>query len=290
MYRWDPLTAVELIERERITSLVAPAAVTGDLIAVAQQSSRDLSSLLSVGGGGAARAPAQVREIAARFGSAVPGTGWGMTETNSIGTGISGQDYLDHPTSSGQCSAVMELKVVDDDGVEVPTGQRGELLVRGTAMFREYWRRPDLNATAFTADGWFRTGDVALFDDEGYIYIVDRIKDLIIRGGENIGTGQVEAALLMHPDVHEAAVYGVPDDRLGEQVAATIYAKPTLKLETLRTFLDTHLASYEVPSQIFTTDQPLPRTASGKVLKGQLRDQAVAMLTPNRTAAVSGHG
>jgi long-chain acyl-CoA synthetase len=169
----------------------------------------------------------------------------------------------------------MEIKIVNNDSVEVPAGQRGEVLVRGTAMFREYWRRPDVNATAWTAEGWFRTGDVALLDNEGYLYVVDRIKDLIIRGGENIGSGEVEAALLMHPDVHEAAVYGLPDERLGEQVGATIYANPTINVETLREFLHGHLARFEVPSHILTTDRPLPRTASGKIFKRQIRHEAL---------------
>ena len=137
-----------------------------------------------------------------------------MTETNAIGTGIGGLDYLTRPASSGRCSAVMELKVVDDAGNRLPAGQRGELLVRGTAMFAGYWNRPDLEAGLFE-DGWFRTGDIGYLDDEGYWYIVDRAKDLIIRGGENIGCGQVESALVRHPGIHEAAVYAVPDVRLG---------------------------------------------------------------------------
>ena len=169
---------------------------------------------------------------------------------------------------------MLQLKVIDDDGVEVPPGERGELLVRGTSMFRGYWNRPELNAEVFI-DDWFRTGDVATIDAEGYMSIVDRIKDLIIRGGENIGCGQVEAALLMHPAVHEAAVYAVPDERLGEEVGATIHADPGLDLDALRDYLGEHLAKFEVPRYIRASAEPLPRTASGKVLKRQLRDEAV---------------
>lgn len=277
MYRWDPVRAAELIERERITTVTAPAAMTGDLVRVAKETDRDLSSLVTVGGGGAPRAPEQVKQIGASFVQALPNTGWGMTETNAIGTGIGGLDYLDHPASSGRCSAVLELKVVDDHGNALPAGERGELLIRGTSLFREYWNRPDVNATAFE-DGWFRTGDVAYIDAEGYLYIVDRIKDLIIRGGENIGCGQVEAALLMHPDVHEAAVYAVPDERLGEEVGATVYGPASLDLDALREFLSEHLAKFEVPKYIRRTDAPLPRTASGKILKRELRDEFVATL------------
>lgn len=278
MYKWDPEVAVDLIERESVTAVNAPPAMTGDLVRIAASRNRDLSSLAVVGGGGAARAPEQVRQIAGAFTRAVPSTGWGMTETNAIGTTISGADYLEHPESAGRCLAVMKLRVVDDLGRAVAAGERGELQVRGTAMFREYWNRPDATAEALTTDGWFRTGDVAVIDDEGYLYIVDRIKDLIIRGGENIGCGGVEAALLAHPDVFEAAVYAVPDERLGEEVAATVYGRPGLDVEELREFARGRLPRYEVPRYLWVSDDPLPRTGSGKLFKRQLRDAAVASL------------
>jgi long-chain acyl-CoA synthetase len=277
MYRWDPERAAELVEAEKITVVTAPAAMTGDLVRVAKQTSRDLSSLVSVGGGGAPRAPEQVKQIEASFEKALPATGWGMTETNAIGAGIGGLDYLNRPASSGRCSAVLELKVVDDQGRALPAGERGELLVRGTSVFRGYWNRDELNATLFE-DGWFRTGDVAYLDDEGFLFIVDRIKDLIIRGGENIGCGQVESALLMYPDVREAAVYAVPDERLGEEVGATVYGAPGLDVAALRTFLEANLARFEVPRYITLTYAPLPRTASGKILKRELREEAIQSL------------
>jgi long-chain acyl-CoA synthetase len=274
MYRWDPERAAELIEVEKISSFTAPAAMTGDLVRAARLTSRDLGSLLSVGGGGAPRAPEQVKQIEGAFGNALPNTGWGMTETNAIGTGIGGLDYLGRPASSGRCSAVLDLKIVDEQGNSLPAGERGELLVRGTSVFFGYWNRPDVNANLFE-DGWFRTGDVAYLDEEGFLFIVDRIKDLIIRGGENIGCGQVEAALLLHPDVYEAAVYAVPDERLGEEVGATVHGAPGLDPEALRTFLQAHLARFEVPRYILLADQPLPRTASGKILKRDLREAAL---------------
>ncbi len=278
MYKWDPAVAAELIETERITSFVAPAAMTGDLIRVAAATKRDLSSLRRVGGGGAPRAPEQVRQIDRSFDHAAPTTGWGMTETNAIGAGIAGADYLGRPESSGRCSAVLELKVVDDEGRALAPGERGELLVRGTSVFPGYWHRPEVNAEVFVDGDWFRTGDVAYLDDEGFLFIVDRIKDLIIRGGENIGCGQVEAALLLHPGVHEAAVYAVPDDRLGEEVGATVFAEPDLDLDEVRRFLGEHLARFEVPTHLRLTTEPLPRTPSGKILKRQLRDEAVTDL------------
>ncbi|MSX80391.1 MAG: AMP-binding protein, partial [Actinobacteria bacterium] len=196
MYKWDPEKAAELIEVEKISAFTGPPAVTHDLVNEARRTNRDLSSLRVVGGGGAARAPEQVRQIDATLESATPNTGWGMTETNAIGVFIVGDEYLERPASSGRCSAVLELRIIDEAGSEVPAGERGELLIRGTSMFDGYWNRPEVNDEVFLPGGWFRTGDVAYLDDAGYLFIVDRIKDLIIRGGENIGCGHVEAALL----------------------------------------------------------------------------------------------
>lgn len=279
MYKWDPAEAAAIIEREQIASFVGPPAMTGDMVREARLTHRDLSSLLVVGGGGAARAPEQVRQIDAVFANAIPNTGWGMTETNAIGTTINGADYLARPDSAGRCLAVLEMRIVDETNTPVPPGERGELQIRGTSLFSGYWNRPEVNAEVFVDGDWFRTGDVATINTEGYLYIVDRIKDLIIRGGENIGCGQVEAAILMHPDVYEAAVFAVPDERLGEEVATTIYASPDLDPDTLREFLSAHLARYEIPKYIFVHDGPLPRTGSGKLFKRELRDQAVASVT-----------
>jgi len=275
MVRWDPEQAALLIERERLGSLVAPAAVSGDLIRVAREGRHDLSSLLALGGGGAPRAPEQVRQIDASFPNALPITGWGMTETFAIGSGISGEDYLGRPASSGRCSQVLELRVVDEHGRVLATGERGELQVRGASLFREYWNRPDATAEGFEPGGWFRTGDLACLDDEGFVFIVDRLKDLIIRGGENIGCGQVEAALLQHPAVHEAAVYAVPDERLGEEVGATVHGDASLDPDALRAFLSTRLAGFEVPRYLVISTEPLPRTPSGKILKRAIRDRAL---------------
>jgi long-chain acyl-CoA synthetase len=200
-----------------------------------------------------------------------------MTETNAIGTGIGGPEYLNRPASSGRASYVLDLKVVDEAGNTLPANERGELMIRGTSVFRGYWNRPEVNAEVFV-DGWFKTGDVAYLDDEGYLFIVDRIKDLIIRGGENIGCGQVEAALLTHPAVKEAAVYGVPDERLGEEVGATVYASDGVTAEALQAYLAERLARFEVPRYLRIVDVPLPRTASGKVLKREIKLEAIAEL------------
>lgn len=277
MYKWDAELAAALIERERVTSFTAPPAMTGDLVEVARRAKRDLSSLAVVGGGGAPRAPEQVRAIDKAFGNARPNTGWGMTETNAIGAGIAAQDYVDHPESSGRAAAVLDLRIVDESGKALPAMQRGELQVRGASIIRGYWNRPDANEQTFDGE-WLRTGDVAYLDQDRFLYIVDRIKDLVIRGGENIGCGAVEAALLEHPDVIEACVYGVPDARLGEEVAATIYARRPIDEAALRAFLSERLARFEVPRYFHFADAPLPRIASGKILKRQLRDEAAARL------------
>lgn len=283
MYRWDPLVAAAWVERERLTSVVGPAAITGDLVRVARMKQHDLSTLLNVGGGGAPRAPEQVRQIGSSFDQAMPLTGWGMTETAAIGAGIGGDDYLQRPASSGRCSQVLQLRVVDEQGQTLPSGQRGELLVRGTSVFKGYWNLPQANAKAFTGN-WFHTGDIAYLDDDGFLFIVDRLKDLIIRGGENIGCGQVEAALLMHPQVHEAAVFSVPDERLGEEVGAVIQADDALDLTALREFLTRHLARFELPRYIVRSSQPLARTPSGKIFKREIRQAALAWIEADPTA------
>ena len=278
MYKWDASVAAELIERERIVTFTGPPAVSGDLVRVAQSEGRDLSSLLSVGGGGAARPPEQVGQIDDTFEKALPNTGWGMTETNAIGTIIFGAEYSERRLSSGPALCVIDLRVVDDDGNELPSGERGELQVRGPSMFREYWNKPEATANSFAEDGWFKTGDVAYIDTDGHLFIVDRIKDLIIRGGENIGCGGVEAALSSHPKVIEAAVYSVPDDRLGEEVGTTMYVTEDFDETELREYLVDHLAKYEIPRYMTTMTEPLPRTGSGKLLKRQLRDDTVTEL------------
>ena len=278
MYKWDAALAAELNEVEKISSFIAPAAMTGDLVQEAIRTQRDLGSMVSVGGGGAPRAPEQVRNIEKSFTNALPSTGWGMTETNAIGTGIGGMDYLEHPESSGRCSAVMELSVIDDDGNAMAAGERGELLIRGAGVFRGYWNRPEANEETFLPGGWMRTGDVAYLDDEGYLYIVDRIKDLVIRGGENIGCGEVEAALLEHPLVQEASVYALPDQRLGEEVGTTLYVSSEITDDELSGFLQQRLAKFKVPRYVHQQQTPLPRTASGKILKRDLREDACQRL------------
>ncbi len=278
MYKWDVAKGADIIEREGITNFTATPAITGDLVVYSRETGRKFPTLTAVGGGGASRAPEQVRAIDASFEKAMPATGWGMTETNAIGVGIAASDYLRKPESSGRVSAVLDIRIVDERGSELPTGQRGELQIRGASIMRGYYKRPDANAAEFVNDEWFRTGDVAYVDDEGFLFIVDRIKDLVIRGGENIGCGAVEYALQEHPAVVEASVYGVPDERLGEEVATTIYASAPVTERELRDFLSTRLGKFQIPRYFHFARDPLPRGATGKILKKDLRLEAAQRL------------
>ena len=187
-------------------------------------------------------------------------------------------------TSCGRPWPRTEMAILGPDGQALADGEIGEIAMRGGIVMRRYWNRPEALAQSFDGD-WFRTGDVAYLDDEAFLFIVDRIKDLIIRGGENIGCGQVEAALLLHPGVHEAAVYALPDERLGEEVGATVHGEPGLTPAALQDFLAAHLARFEIPRHITVSPLPLPRTASGKLLKRQLRQAALAAMDPPRDAA-----
>ena len=278
MYKWDVERGAEIIEREGITHMTATPAITGDLVAFSRATGRKFPTLTQIGGGGAARAPEQVRAIASVFEKAYPGTGWGMTETNAIGVGIAADDYLRKPESSGRCSAVLDIRVVDENNRPLPAGQRGELQIRGASIVKGYYNNPKANASEFIDGDWFRTGDVAIIDEEGFVFIVDRIKDLVIRGGENIGCGAVEYALQEHPAVQEACVYGVPDERLGEEVATTLYVNKPVSEAELRAFLETRLAKFQIPRYFRFETQPLPRGATGKILKKDLRAQAAKEL------------
>ena len=277
MYRWNPERALELVERERVTNFVGVPTMSWDMLESPDFDKRDTSSLRSVGGGGAPAPPELVRRIDAGFAKARPGIGYGMTETNAYGPQNSGDDYVSHPTSTGRSTPILEIKIVDEEGKEVPIGERGEICFKGPNLIRGYWNNPEATAETIQ-DGWLRTGDIGRVDEEGFVYIEDRAKDMVLRAGENIYCAEVEAVLYEHPAVYEAAVFGIPDERLGEQVAAAIYVRPDhdVTVEELQAHVRERLAAFKVPTHVELVESTLPRNASGKILKRSIRDEIVA--------------
>jgi len=277
MYKWNPERALELIERERITNFVGVPTMSWDLLESPDFARRDTSSLKAVGGGGAPAPPELVRRIDSGFRNGAPGIGYGMTETNAYGPQNAGPDYLRKPTSCGRTVPTVEIRVTDESGVALPPGSVGEICFRGPNLIRGYWNRPDATAETIV-DGWLRSGDLGRVDDEGFLYVEDRAKDMVLRAGENVYCAEVEAAIYEHPAVYEVAVFGLPHERLGEEVAACVYPKPgqTLDAEQLQAHVRERLAGFKVPTVVDFADEALPRNASGKILKRQLRDALVA--------------
>ncbi len=274
MYKWDAERALELIERERLSSFGGVPAMVWQVLESPSFATRDLSSVRSVSYGGAPAAPELVRRITEAFPGGTPSNGYGLTETSSVTTLNAGVDYIEKPTSVGIPIPVCEVKLVNPDGAEVPRGQVGELWIKGPNVVKEYWNKPEATAETFT-DGWLHSGDLAEIDDEGFVYIVDRAKDMVIRGGENVYCVEVESVLYDHPDVMDAAVVGLPHKVLGEEVGAVVQVRPgtTIDVETLRAHVADHLAGFKVPVRIDVRHEPLPRNANGKILKRQLRDE-----------------
>ena len=277
MYKWNPERALELIEREHITQFVGVPTMSWDLLESPEFASRDTSSLAAVGGGGAPAPPELVRRVEEGFSRGRPQIGYGLTETNAYGPGNTGDDYLRKPTSSGRFVPVMEVKIAGEDGEALPAGEVGEICFRGPMLIRGYWNRPEATAEAIV-DGWLRSGDLGRLDDEGFIYVEDRAKDMVIRAGENIYCAEVEAAIYDHPAVYETAVFGIPHERLGEELVAAVYLKPgaSLDADALQAHVRERLAAFKVPSQVVFVDQQLPRGATGKILKRELRDALAA--------------
>ncbi len=280
MYKWDPERAMELIERERITSFGGVPSMVWQVLESPSFATRDLSSVQSVGYGGAPAAPELVDRIRERFPAASAGNGYGLTETSSMTSSNSGIDYLRKPNSVGVAVAVCDVKVMDVEGTgELGANETGELWIRGPNVIKGYWNKPEATAATIT-DGWLHTGDLARIDDEGFIYIVDRAKDMLIRGGENVYCVEVENALYEHPQVMDAAVVGVPHKILGEEVGAVVQLThdATLSEEELQAFVRQELAGFMVPQYILFQTAPLPRNANGKILKPEVKKTLLAYL------------
>ena len=274
MYRWDAAEALRLIEREGVTVFTGVPTMSRELLQHPDWDRTDTASLLSMGGGGAAIPTDLVHRIDDGLTRGRPSVGYGLTETSGIATAVSSEFYLANPSSVGPLVPCMEARVVDEDGSTLDPGRRGELLLRGPNVTRGYLNQPDATAEAIV-DGWFRTGDVAEIDADGWIYIKDRIKDMVIRGGENIHCSEVEAAIYELDEVAEAAVFSVPDERLGEEVGAAVVLVPGADLgeSDLAAHLEGRLARFKYPRYVWFLDEPLPRNANGKFLKRELRER-----------------
>ena len=280
MPRWDAEEAMRLIQAEAISYFVGVPLMSYEILNHPRRHAYDLSTVTDFAAGGAPRPAEHVKRIKEEMGadgkSGAPLIGYGLTETNGVGTGNWRDNYLAKPTSAGRASLpLVDLAILDDAGRPVATGERGEVAIRSAANFSEYWGKPEATAAAFTADGYFLTGDIGTLDADGYLFIVDRKKDIIIRGGENISCQEVEAALYEHPAVAECAVFGLPDERFGEVpgVVAHLAAGAEADEAGLRAFLGEHIAAFKVPARIWLSAPALPRLGTEKIDKVGLRNQ-----------------
>ena len=277
-YKWDPERALQLIEREKVTHFIGVPTQSWDILECENFGDYDTSSLTNVGGGGAPAPPELVKRIDGSFKKGRPGIGYGMTETNAYGPQNGGDDYMRKPTSAGRTIPIVEMASMDDQGNKLGPDEVGELCFRGPNLIRGYWNKPEATAETIV-NGWLRSGDIGRIDTEGFVYVQDRAKDMVLRGGENIYCAEVEAAIYEFPAVYEAAVFGLPHERLGEEVAVAIYPREgqTFDEEDLRSFLGQSLASFKIPAHVHVASEPLPRNASGKILKRDLRDRLQAL-------------
>jgi len=282
MHHFDPERALELIERERITVFGGVPAMVMQVIDSPDFAKRDTSSVQSISYGGAPCPPDLVRRIKEHFPTGAPGNGYGLTETSAMTTMNSGDDYVRKPDSVGPPAPVCDVTVVPEDwvaadppGDQLPDPTRtGELWIKGPNVVRGYWNRPDATAASFT-NGWLHTGDVARIDEEGFVHIVDRAKDMIIRGGENVYCVEIEATLHEHPAVADCAVIGVPHPVLGEEVGAVVVLRPGMDVaaDELSRHVRERLAAFNVPTRYWFRAEPLPRNPAGKILKRELRTE-----------------
>jgi len=276
MYKWDPGRALELIEREKVTNFSGVPTMSREMLMHPDWSKRDTSSLAGLGGGGAALQPDLVHKIAGALKHGQPSTGYGMTETHGIITANSSRWFVAKPESCGPAVPTLETKLVDEEGRDLPAGPNtvGVLCVRGSVTIKGYLNRPEATADTIK-DGWLNTGDIARIDEDGFIYIVDRAKDMVIRGGENVYCSEVETAIYHHDAIAEACVFGIPEERLGEEVAAVLVLRPGASLteDELRQFLAASLAKHKIPTKIWFRNEPIPRNANGKFLKRELKKE-----------------
>ena len=276
MPKWDATEALRLLAEEKITYFVGVPLMSYELATHPDRGSYDLSECKSFAAGGAPRPPEHVTKIKEAFPEGNPLLGYGLTETNAVGCGNLNENYLAKPGSTGMASRpLVEVAILGEDGTSLETGSVGEIGIRTIANFLGYWRNEEATAEAVTEDLYFRTGDLGYLDEDGYLFIVDRKKDIIIRGGENIACIEVEEAIYTHPDVAECCVFGVPDDRLGEVPGAVYLPRDgkTLEKDDLREYLAEHIAGFKVPQHLWIADEQLPRLGTQKVDKRALKAQ-----------------
>ncbi|TFI59838.1 AMP-dependent synthetase [Sphingomonas parva] len=276
MSKWDPGEALRLIQDEKVTYFVGVPTMSLELMQHPDRDKYDLSTLTDIAAGGAARPVAHVKRLQEAFRTAQPALGYGLTETNAVGCGNFWQNYADKPASTGRPHRPMvEMAILGEGNRHLPRGETGEIAIRSAANIRGYWRDPESTAAAFTADGYLKTGDVGYLDEDDYLFIVDRKKDIIIRGGENISCQEVEAAIYSHPSISEASVFGMPDERLGEVPAAVIYCEDDrcLDQEGVTEFLKDRLSAFKLPARVWVHHEPLPKLGTGKIDKKVLRER-----------------
>lgn len=274
MPKWNAEEAMRLIQDEKCNYFVGVPLMSYEILVHPNRKNYDLSTCKSYAGGGAPRPPEHVKRLATEMGEGKPLLGYGLTETNAVGCGIINENYLAKPMSTGPASKpLVDLAILDDNGDEVPQGGVGEVCIRSVCNFEGYWNNEAATRAAFFDNGYFRSGDLGYLDEDGYLFIVDRKKDIIIRGGENISCQEVEAAIYEHAEVNECAVFGLPDERLGECVGAVVWTKPGSNVtpEDLCSFLSQRLAPYKVPCKIWMSNDALPKLGSEKIDKVSLR-------------------
>jgi len=279
MYKWDVDKALEYVEKERITTIAAAPSMMLDLLESPKFEDTDTSSLFSLGIGGAATPPKVAKLLAQRLPQNFSGTGWGMTETNAQGASLTGKAFAGKPGCAGFPHPIVDYQICDEEGNPLAGGETGEIWVRSCANISEYWHRPEVNAEEFR-DGWLKTGDIGYLDEDGFLYLADRAKDMIIRGGENIYPIEIENELLEIDAVKEVAAIGLPNERLGEEVAVVVHLHrgSSLTEEDLVAFARDRLAGYKVPTRVFFSERELPRNATNKVLKRELKTGLLAAL------------
>lgn len=277
MYKWDVDEALQFIEQERVTAVSAAPSMAIDLLESPRFDETDTSSLFSLGIGGAATPPLVQKLLAQKLPQNFSGTGWGMTETNAQGASLTGRAFFEKAGSSGFPHPVVQLQVRDEAGEPLPEGETGEIWVRSVTNIREYWARPDVNEKEIR-DGWLKTGDIGYVDADGFLFLADRAKDMIIRGGENIFPIEIENVLIEHDGVREVVAIGIPHERLGEEVAVVIHRAGELSEEAVVAYCKDHLAGFKVPSRVVFAPDPLPRNATNKVLKPVIKAQLLAEL------------